>query len=201
MSYYYAPIIVLIGKKSVGKTTAANYIKSQVKNSVELSFARPLKEMCKSLFLLSDEQMSDHEQKETRDDRWRVAPREILQQTGDLIRNNSNRISPFSRHKSIFTQNLIFRIKEVKNVPLIIVSDCRFIDEYEALLEEFHNVIPLHIIRKTNLEDEHISENGEFPNDIFTIVNDYGIENFYKELDKFLYKNFFNILRHSSSFL
>ena len=56
-------IIGIIGQKGTGKDTVADYI---VKSNdfKKISYAEPLKKICKELFDLTDEQLNDQHEKE-----------------------------------------------------------------------------------------------------------------------------------------
>lgn len=70
-------LIGFTGKIGAGKSTAATMITSRV-----LSFAGPLKQVAKILFLLTDEQLYTPEGKARIDPRWGMTSREILQKLG-----------------------------------------------------------------------------------------------------------------------
>ena len=79
-------IVGLIGKKGHGKDTFADYL-VQHYDFVKLSFAEPLKKVCKELFLLTDEQLYDPMEKEKVDERWGKSPRQLMQIIGtDILR-------------------------------------------------------------------------------------------------------------------
>ncbi|BCS83311.1 putative deoxynucleotide monophosphate kinase [Cotonvirus japonicus] len=130
-------LIGLVGSKGSGKTTGAEYLTKQC-DYVEKSFADPLKEACKHLFLLDDHQVyGTQEQKETPDPRWfDCTPRKILQYVGtDLLRNNLDNIMPGLGHE-IFTRHFkLWYEAEIKKNPNIkvVISDVRFHNEAEFI--------------------------------------------------------------------
>lgn len=68
------------GLKFAGKTTAAKTLQRMfAEEAVVMSFATPVKQICKDLFLLSDEQVCDPELKEQVDCRWGRSPRQLMQ--------------------------------------------------------------------------------------------------------------------------
>jgi hypothetical protein len=78
--------------------------------------------------------------------------RKILQYTGtEIIR----KIEP-----DFFTEALKHKLKKIKNgADYIIISDCRFINEYEMLNKEFQNVKNFYITAdESDDNDKHISE-------------------------------------------
>lgn len=76
-------LIGLMGKAGSGKDTVADYLKNN-HNCVTYTFAEPIKEITRTLFLFDDEQLYGSK-KEIIDKRWGVTPRETWQQIGTNI--------------------------------------------------------------------------------------------------------------------
>ncbi len=98
--------------------------------------------------------------------------RKILQYTGtEIIR----KIEP-----DFFTEALKHKLKKIKNAAdYIIISDCRFINEYEMLNKEFKNVKNFYITAdEIDDNDKHISEIEinqiivAYGNEIINVKND-----------------------------
>jgi hypothetical protein len=98
--------------------------------------------------------------------------RKILQYTGtEIIR----KIDP-----AFFTEALKHKLKKIKDcADYIIISDCRFINEYEMLNKEFQNIKNFYITaEETGDDDKHISEieinqiAAIYGNEIITVKND-----------------------------
>jgi hypothetical protein len=98
--------------------------------------------------------------------------RKILQYTGtEIIR----KIYP-----DFFTEALKHKLKKIKDeADYIIISDCRFINEYEMLNKEFQNVKNFYIkADETDDSDKHISEieinqiTAIYGNEIISVKND-----------------------------
>lgn len=141
-------LIGLVGKKGSGKDTLADFIVKEY-SFVKYAYATPLKEACKILFLLSDDQLHDRELKETIDNRWDMTPRKMMQTMGtDLIRTH---IDPnfWIKHFSLWFKN-----NSEKNV---IVTDCRFQNEIDIVIKLGGKIIKIN--RETEF-DEHESEVG-----------------------------------------
>jgi hypothetical protein len=196
---YNIPIIILVGRKLTGKTTLANYLKMKYPNSVELTFADPLKKISKELFLLSDDQLNNQILKEQVDLRYGISPRIIFQRVGDLFRDYLPIVLPelklelksnINNNPKIFSQNLIYRIKELienDNHPsLIIVSDCRLIDEHISI-KTFSNSHSIKLIRKTGSNDLHSSELVDFDTD-YTIYNNEDIDKLFTKINKIIFR-------------
>lgn len=190
------PVILIVGSKFCGKTTAANYIKTKIPKSVELTFAGPLKKACESIFLLSEKQLHDQEYKKAIDSRWDVTPREIFQKVGDLFRDYLHEVLPKLNLPQglIFTSNMHHRIKELQesdNPPkLIIISDGRLPDEHNYV-KSLKNSYSIRLIRDTMESDSHKSEQINFTTDSI-IINNGTLEELYKQIDiiidKFLFQ-------------
>jgi len=79
-------LVGIVGQKGSGKDTTADFLVSRY-GFVKQSFATPLKDVCRELFLLSDEQLNHPEKKEAIDTRWGLSPRQMMQWMGtDVVR-------------------------------------------------------------------------------------------------------------------
>ena len=118
-------VIGFMGYAGVGKTTAAKIFKLQHPMDVGVaSFATPLKEAVRELFLLSDDQLYGSE-KELIDERWGKSPRQILQIVGtDCLRNLIDPKFHVKRMAAYLEQT---------EYPIVIVDDIRFDGEAELV--------------------------------------------------------------------
>jgi len=143
-------IIGLIGKKNSGKDTFADQLCS-IYDFEKYSFAKPLKKVCRELFLLDEKQVNDPILKEKIDIRWNKSPRQLLQLIGtDIVRKYIDE-NFWIKHFNFYIDK-----NEHKN---IIVSDVRFINELNEIKNK--NGILIKINRNEinkNLNDNHISE-------------------------------------------
>lgn len=122
-------IIGVAGRRKVGKDTFVGAISQELPCSVAVHskrFAGPLKRACKELWDLSDEQI-DGSLKETVDPRWGVTPRQIMQHMG----------TEHGRHlfPDVHIKRLQFEIAKVKVPAFVLVTDLRFRNEFDALVQ------------------------------------------------------------------
>lgn len=146
-------IIGLTGKKFSGKDTVAEYLCKEWRYK-QMSFADPLKDICKIIFEFTDEQLYG-DKKEDIDEFWKVTPRQVLQFVGtDLFRNNMGKLID-GIDNNIWTKVLEKKIN-IENNNLIVISDVRFINEAETI-KKLGGIL-FKINRNTNNADSHISE-------------------------------------------
>lgn len=153
-------IIGFGGLKFAGKTTAAKALQRMfAEEAVVMSFATPVKQICKDLFLLSDEQVCDPELKEQVDCRWGRSPRQLMQLLG----------TDFVRHMIDDT----FWVKRLENTVrqsdkrVILIDDIRF--SQEAKICDYLFMIHR---KDTVNDDNHESENPPYHLSFCDIIND-----------------------------
>ena len=161
--------IGLLGKKGSGKDTLADYLVN-TKGFVKYSFAKPIKDIAKILFNLSEEQLYGNS-KETIDNRWGISPRVIFQRLGtefgqDLIYKLFPELKIKDKHLWLRLFNIFLEKNKDKN---IVIADVRFVHEINYLKKLNFNIIKIY--RKDSLMDNHVSEKQ---NDLYY---DYLIEN------------------------
>ena len=149
------------GLKFAGKTTAANVVQRMFAEHVEvMSFATPVKQTCKDLFLLSDAQVSDPDLKEIIDTRWNKSPRQLMQLLGtDFVR------------KMVDDRFWVKRLEEEvfhSKKPIIIIDDVRF--EEEARVCDY--LFMVHRKGQVNI-DAHSSENPPYHLSYCDLINNY----------------------------
>jgi hypothetical protein len=188
------PKLFLAGSKRVGKTSSTNYLKQKIPGTISLAFAEPLKLACKALFLLSDDQLYNEDEKEKIDPRWGVSPRKLLQKVGDLLRHGLQLVLPELKLDKglILTQNMYWRLEEAerKNPPLLVIEDGRLPDEHN-FFKTLEKTLSVRIQRNTGSTDQHSSEQINFQCDV-NITNNDSLTHLYSQLD--------NILAHLQSF-
>lgn len=162
-------IIGIAGKKEHGKSTISKHL-CEYYGYENISFAAPLKESCKIIFSLDNEQLYGN-QKEIIDERWGVKPREIMQFVGtDLFRKKLGEL--IKNADRIWVLALLEKLKKNPNKRYVI-DDIRFQNEIDAI-KKFNNVITLRVKRNIEMKnDEHESEKN-----IENLINiDYDIAN------------------------
>ena len=181
-------IITLCGTKKSGKDTIADYFVSKY-GFKKISFAETLKDMLSIMFRWDRQMLEgcDPEKRQIREqpDNWwsgrlgkTIVPRVMMQQFGTKVIREI--------HPDIFVYNLEQKINNIiqenKNQN-IIITDCRFFNEYKMLKK--NKSIFIKVNRKTNnLEDTHISEQENKLFDThYTINNNKDIQELYNEVD------------------
>ena len=169
-------IIGFAGKAHAGKDLAGQYLVKEY-NYLHYYFAKPLKEGCKHLFQLTDEQIAN---KETVIEPWGISPRKIYQKIGtDICRS----IDP-----NIWVKNAQMFVNQNQHRN-IVITDCRFSNE--ALWVRNQQGIVIHIERNNEpiVESKHASENSMVENDYdYNIKNTETKEDLYKKIDIFMEK-------------
>jgi hypothetical protein len=169
-----------MGKKQAGKDTVGNYLINNY-SYAKVSFADPLRAICKKYFLLTDEELLDPTLKETKNDKINgFTPRQLMQELGtDWFRK--------------YDDNIWIRLaqKQTEEHLNVVFTDVRFSNEANICDYTIRVLRPEKYTRKLTIWDilrgkkdpsKHISENAlnDYKAD-FTIVN---IENDFKGLYK-----------------
>jgi hypothetical protein len=157
-------LIAVLGRKSSGKDTFANYIINKY-GFVKYSFADPLKKGIQHFFNLTDQQLIDEKLKESIDHRWGISPRKLFQIIGtDIFQNVLKEYIPElsingRNHWVILFNQWYTSQQQDTNV---IIADGRFLHEIEEVKKLGGKVIK--IIRpdqnnnNINKNDSHLSE-------------------------------------------
>ena len=172
-------IIGIMGKKYHGKDTIADIIVDKY-NYQKISFAHPLKEGCRHIFGLTDDQLYG-EKKEVIDDFWRVTPRKILQIVGtELFRDQLSKYIPDIKN-TIWVKSLERTFLDNPNTNYV-VSDIRFQNELD-MIKKYNGIIIKVYRPNLNNEDEHISEkeSDKITGFDFEILNDSTIDSLSKK--------------------
>jgi len=144
-------IIGLTGKKGSGKDTLANYLIKKY-NYTRLAFADPLKDSCKIIFGLTNEQVHGNKKEEI-DPYWNITPRKILQFVGtELYREKIGELLP-NVGKNIWV-NVIDRKLQENLENKYVITDIRFQNELD-LVKKYNGKI-IKINREKNQKQEYI---------------------------------------------
>ena len=170
------PIIVLVtGEAGSGKDYFAERLSAKLRQRLNLVFISRLADPIYKIaeVILGEEvveKYSDRDLKEEIIPRINMSLRELLQKIGtEFIRNMID--------EDYFVKEVIFKSRRYPS-DIIIVPDCRFMNEYQEFKKEFKNVIVVNIVGdRFRLEQNrrcHTSELGykEIPAD-YTINNTY----------------------------
>jgi hypothetical protein len=165
-------IIAICGAKRSGKDTLANIISSKYGHT-HVKIAQKLKDACKILFNFTDDQM-ELDIKDDIDPKWKTSPRKIMQFMGtEIMQYKIQEILPHVG-KKFWINSLTRSFDEGKRY---VISDLRFLHEYEELKKKGAIIIKIYSEYDTN-SDIHLSEKEflEIPYD-FLIINNKKITN------------------------
>jgi hypothetical protein len=142
-------IICFVGERGAGKDTAAEALK-QMYNSKTFAFADGLREVCKTVFGLTDHQMSDRVLKVSPIGTGPYAEmtvREVMQKVGTEC---------FRDHFPGVWKNRLLGL--IQDEPRVAIPDCRFHDEYQAVRERGAIFVRIDNPNVTETDSEHRSE-------------------------------------------
>ena len=188
-------LIGIIGLKNSGKDTVGDYLVSEF-GFTKYAFAHPVKQVCKTIFSLSDEQLEDRVLKEKIDPRWGISPREMFQRVGtDFGQFAIFKIFPELKQKLKYRELWvkIFEQWLKDNSDLnVVITDVRFKHEAAKIKDLGGQIIKIN--RDTGMTDSHISEVelNEISQELidFEIDNNYKLVDLYSQIDKIIYLPF-----------
>lgn len=183
-------IIGICGKKFNGKDTIGAYLINKY-GYEKLSFAEPLKTLCKNMFEFNDEQVNGN-QKEIVDEFWKITPRQLMQFIGtDLFRKQMVNIIPSINEENIWIKCLELKIKKKiqqnSNIK-IVITDVRFQNEIN-FIKSLNNSEIWKVEKKSQeYNDEHESEKNIdlLQNIDITIMNNDSINDLYYNIDQIM---------------
>lgn len=153
-------IIALCGFKGCGKDFVANYI-HETYQFEHLKISSKLKEVTRLLFDIDDEQIEGRK-KESIDERWNITPRQMMQFVGtEMFQYKIQELLP-QCDRNFWIKSFTNAIKENKNKN-IVVSDMRFLHEYDYLTEHLrsHELIVIRIESKNHVYDTNDTHESE----------------------------------------
>ena len=183
-------IIAICGLMRSGKDTIANYL-SEKYGYQNVKIAETLKKMMGLLFGISSDQL-EGDSKDVTDPHWGITPRSALQFFGtEVMQIEVQRLLPDIGRTfwiSSFVKNLH---KTSPQSPLYVISDMRFVHEYEYLIKHFHkdNVLVLKVKRNpaSSTPQSHVSEmEFELIKEDVLIYNDDSIKSLQNKIDNLM---------------
>lgn len=180
-------LIGLTAKAGAGKDTAA----SGLTNFHQMAFAKPLKDSIKILYDLTDEQLHGN-LKEVIDPRWKMSPRQIMQELGDYCRKND---------VDFFVTHMKSRIEKAeKEDHSIVITDVRYDSEAKLIKELGGEIIKIERrlsdpkgqkkLFTSTTHTDHSSEQGISQKYItYTVENNGTIEDLTEKISKITTKS------------
>ena len=147
-------IIGICGRKRCGKDTVAEFLSREYGYSNK-KISQDLKKVIQLLFGFTDDQI-ESDAKDAMDEKWCVTPRRTMQFFGtEIMQYKIQEILP-NIGKRFWIESFVK--KHINNEHQIVISDLRFLHEYEELKK--HNVFIIKVERTLaeTASDEHISE-------------------------------------------
>lgn len=192
-------IIAICGAKRSGKDVLADYLVKKY-NYERLAFADPLKLTVKNLFNFDDDQLGIGEDKGTDkkdiiDERWGITPRAALQFFGtEIMQEKIQELLPNIK-RNFFANTLKNHIENAEEGKKFVISDLRFIHEYD-MLANISNIahkdkMIVRVIRpsknRIREQEPHISEveYTNIPYDII-MINNGSIDEYINRFEKLI---------------
>jgi len=193
-------IIAICGAKRSGKDVLAEHLVKKY-NYEKIAFADPLKQAVKNLFNFDDDQMGIGEDKGTDkkdiiDKRWGITPRAALQFFGtEIMQEKIQELLPNIK-RDFFANTLKNYIENSEKDKKFVISDMRFIHEYDMLANisniEHKDKMIVRVIRpfKNRIKEQqepHVSEleYTNIPYDII-MINNGSIEEYISRFEKIM---------------
>lgn len=150
-------IIGLLGNKQSGKTTASKWIQDNY-DFQPYEFARPIKEICKSIFGFTNEQLNGS-LKEQIDSNWGITPRRVMQwigtEMGQFRMPTELEELEYLKDRTLWVEIFIRRHDPFTNY---VISDVRFPHEIKRLKEFDHRTKIIKLKTFKPNKDLHKSE-------------------------------------------
>lgn len=175
-------VVAICGKARCGKDTIANIFESH--GYVHLKIAGQLKEVTKLLFGFTHAQV-ESDNKDVLDTYWGITPRKALQFVGtEMMQYKIQELLPHIG-RNFWITNLIKQMDTEYKDKNIIISDMRFLHEYEELSKCNLYVIKVDRPNQTTITDSmHVSEKEfeHIPHSIY-IANDSSVESLQQKVN------------------
>ena len=181
--------IAIVGEMHHGKSTVAQYL-SETYHLPEYAFAGPLKQGCRVIFELTDDQLFGT-QKEVVDPRWGVSPRYLFQRVGtELFRKHLQTVLPeLKNSENIWIANYKKFCTNLQGAH--IVSDARFCNEVDFIRQFNKRAIVVRVVRpsmsnRSGNVNQHTSETEQkaIQHDVL-LQNDGTLQDLFSKVDHF----------------
>lgn len=152
-------IIAICGYKRAGKDTVSNILCSEY-GYQNMKISHHLKKLCKDLFGFTDDQV-EGESKDVVDPIWGITPRQGMQFFGtDVMQYCIKDLLPDIERK-FWIKKMIKDINDT-SYDKIVISDLRFIHEYDELKKIYGNNVSIWRVERPDLQynetNQHVSE-------------------------------------------
>jgi len=171
-------VIGFAGKAHAGKDLAGKYLVDKYYFK-HYYFAKPIKEACRYMFQLTEEQIKN---KEEVIEPWGISPRTMYQHIGTDIGR--------SLDPNLWIKNAEIFYKQAIGFS-IVITDVRFSNEAKWIRSKGGVVIQIKRDNKPIAESSHASENGMNESDYdFTIYNTKSKQDLYNQIDNIPYAEY-----------
>ena len=177
-------IIGLTGNIGSGKSLVAEYFKTKF-NAEEYILSTPIKEIAIIIGFSRKNVYGTQEDKEKIDPILGISVREFLQQFGTTIgRNMFSKIFPnmnLGYYKNIWLQMFINYYEKFPKNKLIVVSDVRFLDEFDYIKKKQGTIIKIN--RNINKCCHQSETELEYISPDYTVYNDGSQNDLFNKID------------------
>lgn len=149
-------LVCVCGFKHSGKDYLADEL---VRNHgfVKMSIAYRLKDAMKSLFNFTDEQVHGS-MKEVVDPNWGITPRRAMEFVGTEFFQYEIQKHLCGIGRTFWIKSLVPELRETLRVYPVVISDMRFVHEFQELKDQFDPIFVRVHNPKVGLSSSHISE-------------------------------------------
>jgi hypothetical protein len=180
-------LIAFTAPKQSGKDTCADYLVEKY-GYIKVSFAKPLKDILKILFMFTDEQLYGSE-KEISDSRWfGCTPRTTMQYIGtELIRKQLDVIMPGMGEDYFVYYFKLWYEKQLQLNPhvKIVLADLRNFENEINIVKHFNGLIVKIERPDLNVNDHHESE-IPIRNFDYLITNNQDLPHLHNKVDQLM---------------